>query len=234
MQRPLLLLALSGPFLLTSCAFSFRANATPPKAGAQAQAAVPAPVEPASAAELARIGLELARLEAAGSEDGAASAVRAAELELEAASAALTAFASDREVRTRGAAAAVERARVHLEEQRAELAELEAMYAVEEFAQTTKELVLVRGRNQLAAAEEALAIERMRLAQLEGLELPAEEAAHRLALMRAEADLRDARNELEVARVRARLDVLRAEQALHEAEDEDEAEAEDRDGGGEA
>lgn len=61
----------------------------------------------------------------------------------------------------------LDRDRGRLDDQRAELVELEAMYAAEEFAKTTKELVIQRGRRQVAHAERDLELTVRRARQKE-------------------------------------------------------------------
>jgi hypothetical protein len=206
------------PSLVSSCAMtrSGGTQAQGPAGAASAGHTASAAVE--AAVEIAQLELEAARLDADSTLKKAESAVADAELDLQAALAAMESFQVGREIRMREAAASLERSKVRLEEQKQELAELESMYAAEEFAEKTKELVLARGKNQLAAAQESLAIETLRRARLEAQELPADELARRQALIKAENGLRDARKSFEAAGLRAKLGVMRAEKGLREAE----------------
>ena len=56
-----------------------------------------------------------------------------------------------------------------------EFDELQAMYAADEFAKTTKELVLKRGRREMELAQRSLAVEQKEHAHFEQVELPKRE-----------------------------------------------------------
>lgn len=92
------------------------------------------------------------------------------------------------------------------EEAKDELAELESMYQADEFAKTTKELVLKRGRRKVELAERNLAIAARNLEVLEKQTLPRKEedlkrklADAERALQRATRDLEKTALELELA-----------------------------------
>ncbi|MBL8727319.1 MAG: hypothetical protein JNM25_02735 [Planctomycetes bacterium] len=87
-----------------------------------------------------------------------------------------------------------------------ELGELTAMYEADEFARTTKELVLKRGRRDMEMADRRLALETREFAHFEQFELPKRERELRqkladaeLARKKAEAEAEKARLELELA-----------------------------------
>ena len=87
-----------------------------------------------------------------------------------------------------------------------ELGELVSMYENDEFAKTTKELVLKRGRRELEMAERSLAVERREFAEFEQHALPQRErelrrkvADAQLAHQKAELEAQKAKLELELA-----------------------------------
>jgi hypothetical protein len=213
-------LVLALVLLLPACS-SIGAGARPaPPAAAAAPAAPPAAAE----RDGLRRDLEEARQELAIAELDAAHAVQKAARDLEQAAAGLE-FAKlelrDFEKRAatdrREAELGVDRSRFRLEESRAELAELEAMYAEEEFAQTTKELVLKRGRRQVELAEAGLAIEVARLAERDA-ELQREQIEKRNALAAAEAAVTDAGHQGRRAELEAALEMDRARRQVEEFE----------------
>jgi hypothetical protein len=128
-------------------------------------------------------------------------------VDLEAARAELNAFLQDEKPRE------LEARRISLdgtvyraEHSKDELAELTAMYEADEFARTTKELVLKRGRRDLELSDRRLAVERREFAHFEQFELPKRERELRhkvadaeLARRKAELDVEKARFELDLA-----------------------------------
>jgi hypothetical protein len=88
----------------------------------------------------------------------------------------------------------------HAEHQKDELGELTAMYEADEFARTTKELVLKRGRRDVEAAERHLAIAKKELTHFETVSLPDRERELRQKLTDAELERKKA--ELEAQKVK--------------------------------
>ncbi|MBX3462106.1 MAG: hypothetical protein KF830_02970 [Planctomycetes bacterium] len=93
----------------------------------------------------------------------------------------------------------------HAEHSKEELAELTAMYEADEFARTTKELVLKRGRRSMEMAERRLAVERREFAHYEQFELPKRERDLRHKL--ADAELARKRAEFDADKARLELDM---------------------------
>lgn len=87
-----------------------------------------------------------------------------------------------------------------------ELGELTAMYDADEFAKTTKELVLKRGRRELEMAELSLAIERSEIGHFEKHELPKRERE----LQRKIDDARQARRKAELEADKQKLEAALA------------------------
>ncbi len=83
------------------------------------------------------------------------------------------------------------------EEAKDELAELEAMYQADEFAKTTKELVLKRGRRKVELAERNLAIAARNLEVLEKQTLPRKEEELKRKVADAERALQRATRDRE-------------------------------------
>ena len=104
------------------------------------------------------------------------------------------------------------------DESRAELAELEAMYAAEEFAAATKELVLQRGRKQLEFAERRLALEHQQREKLERHDLPRQQEKLQFALKKAEHELHIAEVEAERDKLAAGLSIDKARKEVHDLE----------------
>lgn len=163
---------------------------------------------------VARLALELAELQArageAKAERGLAEAARAlAEAESD-----LAAFREiERPHEIAKAVLEIDQADHRRDGQHDELNELVAMYAAEDFAAMTKELVLKRGRKQLEFAERELELARAELAHLQDETLPKKERELVAALEKARGEHAEA--EVELAKAR-----LEATKALSEARQE--------------
>jgi hypothetical protein len=95
-----------------------------------------------------------------------------------------------------------------------ELGELTAMYEADEFARTTKELVLKRGRRELEMAERSLAIAKKEVAHFETMTLPNRERELRQKLADAELERRKAEAEHEKAKLELELATVKAQHRL--------------------
>lgn len=98
----------------------------------------------------------------------------------------------------------------HAEHQKDELGELTAMYDADEFARTTKELVLKRGRRGLEMAERSLAIARRENTYFENVVLPQRERELRQKLTDAELERKKAETEAEKAKLEFALAIEKA------------------------
>ena len=168
--------------------------------------------------EVARLELKVAQLEAQSAERAAAQSADFAAREVQQAREALEQAEKSAAIRTRDSENTLKRAAVRLDETKVELSELEGMYAEEEFAEKTKELVLYRGKSQVELAAAALEVEQLRHELLVSEELPAERSKAELALRKAEVALEAAEVEREGAALRGRVAVMTAEEAVREAE----------------
>ncbi len=101
-----------------------------------------------------------------------------------------------------------------------ELKELQAMYQAEEFAQLTKELVLMRGEKNLEFASKDLALDLREAAQLKEFELPKKQREIERKIAKAERALSDARAKKAKTEIERDLKLLRAKNAVDEAERE--------------
>ncbi len=168
--------------------------------------------------ELAELRVEQARVEA---EQGGAEArvgLELAQRKLAAARQKLTVFeATHRAIRLEEARLELDRAIGRAADAAAELGELEAMYAEEEFAEKTKELVITRGRRNLEHAQRGVAIGEGKFEKLQRDELPAEERELERAVVEAEGKLEAARLALRIAELKGRVAVAEAETKLDEA-----------------
>lgn len=99
-----------------------------------------------------------------------------------------------------------------------ELGELTAMYEADEFARTTKELVLKRGRRELEMAERSLGVERKELAFFEQQELPRRERELRQKIADAELDRAKAEIDAEKARAELELQARKAKERIVDLE----------------
>ncbi len=87
------------------------------------------------------------------------------------------------------------------EEAKEELAELEAMYKEDEFARSTKELVIRRGRRNAEMADRSLAVARQEMELFEKTTLAERERALRDKVKDAELELEKSRLEMEKAKL---------------------------------
>jgi hypothetical protein len=169
--------------------------------------------------ELARLELELARLEAQQAVTGAERKLVEARIGQEKAGLEREAFdALGRARELDESRLGIDQARGRAEDAAAELAELEAMYAAEEFATKTKELVLTRGRRQLELAKRALDLAERQDKELSGFELPAKERELELARVGAEKELKEAEEGLTKVRLEQKIAIAKAEQEVAELE----------------
>lgn len=159
--------------------------------------------------ELAHAAVEkqVQELERTGRMLSLEAALQRAGVELEAAQKELAVFLDDvkpRELEERRIS--LDGTTYYAEHQKDELGELTAMYEADEFARTTKELVLKRGRREMELADRRLSIARREFTHLEQIELPRRERELRhkvedaeLGKRKAELDLEKARLELDLA-----------------------------------
>lgn len=118
---------------------------------------------------------------------------------------------------------ALDQSTYRAEHSKDELGELTAMYEADEFARTTKELVLKRGRRELELAERSLAVVKKDIAHLESVVLPERERALRQKLADAEVDSKKAELDAEKAKIEASLAEKKARDRIADL-DEDIAE----------
>lgn len=101
-----------------------------------------------------------------------------------------------------------------------EYGELSAMYEADEFARTTKELVLKRGRRELESAERSLELTRREHAWFETWAQPARERELRQKIAEAELEAKKAEIEAQKARLEIELQVKKAEERLSDLAEE--------------
>lgn len=172
-------------------------------------------------AEYARLQLEIARMEAKNGERELQDQLAAAERELAAASGELDNFSRvAREIETAERGLSLDRSKQNMLEAAQELSELEAMYAQEDFATMTEELVINRGRTRQAMAKRDFELAQRRAEQLRGFEHPKREREMTERVAKAEQALLEAKAKAEKSRVESKLALLKAEHSLDEAERE--------------
>ncbi len=192
-----------------------------PEAGGtqQPESDKPSAEDLAFAVEAAQRELSIASLESQSSIDKAERAVAKAEVAAVEARRALSHFEErDAPQKVGEAEIGLSRAESRLMESRDELNELEAMYSEEQFAERTKELVLERGRRNLALAETAFALSQRELETLRDFTHVAKRAELTRALENAEREIESATAALEIAKAKADLSLLRKERAVTKAE----------------
>ena len=214
---PGLLLAFLSAGLFASCR-STAAAAQPVKSAGSAAAGEKTPKSEADrAAEITLAELELATAQVESQKEvgGAEQALQLAELRLKEARSALEEFTvRKRPLRVQEARLELDRAAGRAADAKAELAELEAMYAEDEFAATTKELVLTRGRRDLEHAERSLQIQQTKLTNLSEEELPREERKLQREALEKQGALETTQMALELARIKGQKAVRAAEHKL--------------------
>jgi len=211
---------------LTSCLSTPVVVQKAPAAQAEAKQAAPTDDEAAlrkksRAVEYAKLQLEIARMDAENEERSVAKAVEAAERELAAAKSESEHFkktAGPLELDER--TLSVDRAKQNVVEAQQELEELETMYSQEDFAQTTKELVLTRGRARLAMSKRDLDLAERRAAALKDFEHKKRDKELGDRVTKAQSGLDDAKARAAKSEIERRLALMKAEHALDDAQRE--------------
>lgn len=162
--------------------------------------------------------LEIARIDARNGEAAAARAVEAATLEAELAASALENYRGVLQpIEVAASALSLDRGRQRVKESKEELDELEKMYAQEEFADLTKELVLSRGRSALEMAQRDLELTEKRAAQSRDFEWPRKERELKEKVAATQRALDEAKARAEKGAIERKLALLEAEEAVTKA-----------------
>lgn len=171
--------------------------------------------------DYARRELKIARLETESAGREAKNALDAAEFKLKEALDERDHYKTkESTLKIAGEALGIERSEEQRERQRQELAEIEAMYAKEDFAELTKELVIRRSRMDLVLAEKNLAIEQQKLADLRDHEIPQKTRALAEEVVKAEKSLAEAKAKLARHESEKELKLLKSEHAVENVERE--------------
>lgn len=101
-----------------------------------------------------------------------------------------------------------------------ELKQLELMYAEEDFADQTKEIVLQRGRRNLARSLKALELKRQKLSILTERTLPTERTELEMSLAAKERALQQAQRDAQAATLDQQIAILSAESEVARLNDE--------------
>jgi len=128
----------------------------------------------------------------------------------------LATFEIERAIRVADEELGMDRARQSVAEDQMELDELIAMYDADQFATTTKELVVSRSRARLEFSRRGLEIAEREMRQVFEVELPRESEELTLKLDAARFELQMARHDLEVARLESKLDLEGKQRELDE------------------
>jgi hypothetical protein len=112
------------------------------------------------------------------------------------------------------------RAEDRAREAQEEIEQLEKMYAEDDFADGTKEIVLERGRRRLERSRESLRLQREQLAILTEKTIPLETAEHEWKVEQKAQALEKARRGAEAAALEKQIAVMNAEAEVARLEDE--------------
>jgi hypothetical protein len=215
---------------LASCTSNPASESTPANANAPADKAGSAKADEAKADALrkkqheldyAKMQLEITRLDVQADERAAKIAVDNAERDLANAKAERDNFVSvlkPLEVAERMLALDGSKQRVTESEQ--EMSELEGMYSKEDFAKSTKELVLTRGRNHLAIAKRDLELDQKRVDQMSNFDHPKKEHDLAAAVDRATQAAAEAHAKQDKGTLEHKLSLLKAEHAIDDLQHE--------------
>lgn len=166
----------------------------------------------------ATLKLEIARIDAKNGEASAARSVEAATLEAELAASALENYRGVLQpIEAAASALSLDRGRQRVKESKEELDELEKMYAQEEFADLTKELVLSRGRSALEMAQRDLELTEKRAAQSREFEWPRKERELKEKVASTQRALDEAKARAEKGAIERKLALMEAEEAVAKA-----------------
>ncbi|MBL8863313.1 MAG: hypothetical protein JNK02_15055 [Planctomycetes bacterium] len=173
------------------------------------------------ALEHAQLELAIAQAEVQAALRKAADEVVDAELELREAAAALAHFLEvERDFELSKTGLGLDQAAWRLEAEKQELAELEAMYARDDVATLTKELVLQRGKKGVEFAERGLAHEQREAAMQRDFELPKKQRELETEQRSQENALREARAAAETSKLETDLKLRKARAEVEDAERE--------------
>ena len=172
------------------------------------------------ALQLAKLEHERSLMQIKGEMGAAQFALSGAKSDLQDAERALEEHKAERQVRLDEAQLDLDGSIGRAKDAELELAELQAMYDEEDFAEKTKELVLERGRRSLAHSKRRLVIAKERMRQLVEEELPGEERDLMWDLKAAKIGFNDAQRDLSIATLSLKIDSLQAEHDLQEALEE--------------
>jgi hypothetical protein len=125
-------------------------------------------------------------------------------------------FEVERAIRVADEELGMDRARQSVAEDQMELDELIAMYDADQFATTTKELVVSRSRARLEFSRRGLEIAEREMRQVFEVELPRESEELTLKLDAARFELEMARHDLEVTRLETKLELEEKQRELDE------------------
>jgi len=213
--RPLSTLLLIAP--LTACAATTMSGGGPQEAGVESKSENEEKLRNKQHELLcAELQLEIARLEAEADEGSAHHALQMAEVELMLAQQELQNAEHTVALAEARLELGLDRSRQNVLESEQELAELEGMYAQEEFAETTKELVLMRGRSRLEMSKRSLELAERSAQQEREHDLPRQLEQARLGVGKAEQTAAEASQRVQRGELERRLSLMKAEHALEE------------------
>lgn len=171
--------------------------------------------------DYAKLQLEITRLDVAADERGAKTAVDNAERDLANAKLERDNFMNTvKPLEIADHTLSLDRSKQYVTESEQELKELETMYSKEEFAGTTKELVLTRGRNRLDMAKRDLDLSKKRNDQMTAFEHPKRERDLTVAVERATQAASEAHAKLDKGTLEHKLTLLKAEHGIEDLQRE--------------
>ncbi|MDZ4774456.1 MAG: hypothetical protein SGI72_15115 [Planctomycetota bacterium] len=171
------------------------------------------------ALEDARVELKIARMDTQAAERKQKDAIEEAEYEVAKTKEALDVFKKvAKPLEQDKLKLSWDRSVQNVEETKAELEELMAMYKKEDFASLTRELVLSRGKKRLEFANRGLEHDKIEASVATDVELPRKEKDLDLELKKAENGLREARAEQSKLTDENEFKLKKAERAVDDAE----------------
>lgn len=216
--------------LLASCASNPSTESTPGNAGASGDKANPGKADEAKAEELrkkkreldyAKMQLEITRLDVQADERASKIAVDNAERDLTNAKAERDNFVNVlKPLETAERMLALDGSKQRVVESEQEMKELEGMYAKEDFAGSTKELVLTRGKSHLDMAKRDLELDKQRVEQMNSFDHPKKEHDLAAAVDRATQAAAEAHAKQDKGALEHKLTLLKAEHGVEDLERE--------------
>lgn len=209
-----------GCLLFASCSSTGTKESTPPAdAPKAAEAAAKKAEKKAKELETAKMELDIEQMSAAAKVTAAQQAVVHASFDLAEAQQAFDNYKGiEAPMQLESATIDLEQGRFRVAMREAELKELEDMYKKEQFATTTKELVLERGKKELEFAKREYAVAEKKHANLSKIEIPKKTRDLEESLRKAQEEASKAQAELKKTQAETQLELLKSRRKIETIE----------------